>query len=214
MSASRGIGKRLGYELLRQVCRLLGVLLFRLRCSGRAYQQVTDGALVCANHQSYFDPVLVGLAFDRRLNYLARKSLFSVPGLRQLIEYLDAIPIDRDGLGLQGIKETLKRLKRGEIVLMFPEGRRTDNGEVSPLKPGFVALVRRARKPLIPVGLDGAFDAWPRNGTWPRLEPIHVCIGQPLTAHQIAQWTDEQVIAELERRIRQLHQQARRERRR
>ncbi len=170
---------------------------------------MNEGALVCANHQSFFDPVLVGLAFDRRLNYLARKTLFSVPVLNSLIGFLDGIPIDRDGFGLQGIRETLRRLKRDEMVLIFPEGTRTTDGNVADLKPGFVTLARRGKKPLVPVGLDGAYDAWPRSAVWPRIGPIHICIGQPLTVTQIESMTDEQVILELLDRIRRLHLQAR-----
>ncbi len=58
------------------------------------------GMLVCSNHQSHFDPVLVGISFRRRMSYLARKSLFDVPVLSWLIHYLDAIPIERDGMGI------------------------------------------------------------------------------------------------------------------
>ena len=92
-----------------------------------------------SNHQSHLDPVLVGLASDQRLNYLARDTLFGFAPFRWLINSLDAIPIDREGLGLGGLKETLKRLKRGESVLMFPEGTRTRDGEVGRLRPGFCA---------------------------------------------------------------------------
>src|SRR6185369_4246968 len=93
---------------------------------------------------------------------------------------LDAIPIDRDGLGLAGLKETLKRLKRGEMVLIFPEGTRTPDGQVAPLKPGFCAIARRANVPLVPVAIDGAFDAWPRFSPVPRPATIHVEFGPPI----------------------------------
>jgi 1-acyl-sn-glycerol-3-phosphate acyltransferase len=204
----RSFVKRFGYNILHLLCRLVGVIFFRVRVKGRE-NQLTGGALICSNHQSFFDPVLVGLAFEDRMNYLARKTLFKFPPFRWLIEYLDAIPIDRTGMGLQGIKETLRRLKRSEMVLIFPEGTRTRDGSVGRLKPGFVALARRGKRPLIPVGLDGAYDAWPRNSTLPQLSSIHICIGEPITVEEIEQWSDEEVVAELERRIRECHQQAR-----
>ena len=91
----RSFAKRLGYGFLHIFCRLFGVILFRIRVKGRE-NQVPGGALICSNHQSFFDPVLIGLAFEERMNYLARKTLFKFPPFRWLIEYLDAIPIDRE----------------------------------------------------------------------------------------------------------------------
>jgi 1-acyl-sn-glycerol-3-phosphate acyltransferase len=156
-----------------------------------------------------FDPPLVGITCQRRMNYLARDTLFPIPILGSLIRFLDAIPIDREGVGLSGIKETLRRLKAGELVLIFPEGTRTSDGDVKPLKPGFISLARRGRVPLIPVGLDGAFQAWPRSSRFPRLGRVAVAIGEPINAEQIAALTDDELLSELERRIRLCHESAR-----
>ncbi len=201
--------KRTGYAAIRWLTRLAGSLLFSLRAKGRNAFPPTGPVLVCSNHQSYFDPVLIGLTCDRRMNYLARDTLFKVPVLRHLIQFLDAIPIDREGTGLAGLKETLKRLKRGEIVLIFPEGTRTTDGEVAPLKSGFCAIARRSRAALLPVGIDGAFQAWPRTRLLPRLERIHVVIGVAISPVEIESLSDEQLTAELERRIRACHAAAR-----
>jgi 1-acyl-sn-glycerol-3-phosphate acyltransferase len=131
-----------------------------------------------------------------------------VPVLRQLIESLDAIPIDRDGTGLGGLKETLRRLKRGEMVLIFPEGRRTSDGSVAPLKPGFCALARRANVPLVPLAIEGAFDAWPRSHKLPRPSRIRIEFAAPIWPAEIAQLDDLQLVAEIERRIRDCHRRA------
>ena len=203
--------QRLGYDLFRIVARLIGVVVFRLRCEGRPHYPTQGGGLVCSNHQSFLDPVLVGLTCDRRLNYLARASLFDAQPLRSLIQFLDAIPIDRDGLGLAGLKETLRRLRQGEFVLIFPEGTRTGDGNVRPLKPGFCAVARRGRVPLIPVGIAGAFEAWPRKEKLPRPAPIRVVIGQPIKPEEFETWTDNQLVAELEQRIRDCHARAARD---
>jgi 1-acyl-sn-glycerol-3-phosphate acyltransferase len=143
------------------------------------------------------------------MNYLARDSLLRIPGLKQLILFLDAIPIDREGGGLSGLKETLKCLKAGELVLIFPEGTRTYDGEVAPLKPGFIAVARRSRVPLVPVALDGAFQAWPRTSWFPRLTRLAVAIGPPIPANEVAAVGDEDLLAELERRILTCHAEAR-----
>lgn len=201
--------QHIGYRAIRFLSRLVGVLLFRLRVEGGEHHLSHGAGLVCANHQSYFDPVLVGLSCNRRMNYLARETLFRVPFLKQLIHFLDAIPIDRDGSGLAGLKETLRRLKADELVLIFPEGTRSPDGEVQQLKPGFCAVARRSRAPLVPVGLDGAYQAWPRTAKFPTFSPISVVIGPPLLPEEVAQLADEELVAEMEKRIRACHTRAR-----
>ncbi|MCU0878434.1 MAG: 1-acyl-sn-glycerol-3-phosphate acyltransferase [Pirellulaceae bacterium] len=205
----RSLFQRLGYNALRVLARLVGVLVFGLRVAGREHWPTEGGGLVCANHQSFFDPPLVGLTCDRRMNYLARDSLFRVPGLKQLIAFLDAIPIDREGGGLAGLKETLKRLKAGELVLIFPEGTRTHDGEVAPLKPGFIAVARRSKVPLVPVGIDGAYQAWPRTSKFPRLSRLAVVVGPAIKPDEVAAMSDEDLLAELEQRILNCHSTAR-----
>lgn len=204
-SPRRSLTKRLGYSAIRLAARIVALCFFGLRVSGRNLWPTTGGGLVCANHQSNFDPPLVGLTCGRHMNYLARDSLFRIPILKQLITFLDAIPINREGLGLGGIKETLRRLKAGELVLIFPEGTRTRDGEVAPLKAGFIALARRSRVPLIPVGIDGAFQAWPRTSRFPRLTRLAVIIGEPISADQVVTLTDDALLATLESRIRACH---------
>ncbi len=208
----RTLFQRLGYDTLRVLARLVSVMFFRLRVAGRDNWPADGGGLVCSNHQSYFDPPLVGLTCNRRMNYLARDSLFRVPGLAQLIHFLDAIPIDRGGGGLAGLKETLKRLKAGELVLIFPEGTRTHDGEVAPLKPGFIAVARRSKVPLIPVGLDGAYQAWPRTSRLPRPSRLAVVIGPPIGPDEVAAMNDEDLLAELEQRMLTCHSTAREQR--
>jgi 1-acyl-sn-glycerol-3-phosphate acyltransferase len=207
--ARRSLANRLWYGWLHLVCRLLAAGLFQIRCEGREYLPRSGPVLVLSNHQSHFDPVLIGLAADRRLNFLARETLFGFAPFRWLIRSLDAIPIDRDGAGIGGLKETLRRLKSDEAVLIFPEGTRSRDGEVSPLKPGFCALARRSRAPLVPVAIDGAFQAWPRTKRFPGLACIHVEFGPPLTADDLAKLDDAELLAEVERRIRACHAQAR-----
>jgi 1-acyl-sn-glycerol-3-phosphate acyltransferase len=129
-----------------------------------------------------------------------------------MIRFLDAISIDRDGLGFAGLKQTLSCLRDGEIVLLFPEGTRTDDGELLDFKPGVCSLVRRGKVPLVPVGIDGPFQAWPRSSLLPHREVVRVVIGDPILPDEIARWDDEQLLAELKGRIQQCLEQARQSR--
>lgn len=153
--SDRPLASRLWYEFLRGCVSLVGPLAYGLRHSGRENIPPSGPVLVVSNHQSHFDPPLVGAGCPRRLNYLARDTLFGFKPFRWLINSLDAIPIDRDGLGLNGIKESLRRMKRGEMVLIFPEGTRTRDGSVGTFRPGFTVLAARAKAWILPVAIEG-----------------------------------------------------------
>jgi len=210
----RSLFKLVGYDVLQVIARMGCIFFFGVRCFGRQHVPKIGGGLVCSNHQSNLDPILVGLMPNRRMNYLARRTLYKFKPLIWLMDFLDAIPIEREGMGIAGIKETLRRLKRGELVAMYPEGTRTHDGEIGPFKPGFITLARRARVPLIPVGFDGAFAAWPRGQRMFKPTRISIVWGKPLLPEKYEGMTDDELLAELERRIRACFEFARRHRNR
>jgi 1-acyl-sn-glycerol-3-phosphate acyltransferase len=161
--------------------------------------------MLLSTHQSVMDPVLIGLIANRRLNYLARKTLFKNAAFGFLIRVLDAIEIDRDRGGLSGLKEMLKRLKREEAVLMFPEGTRTIDGEVGVLKPGFIPIARRSEVPLVPIAIVGAYDCLPRGSRLPTCRPISVVVGEPLKIESYESMSDGQLLAAMQERLAVLH---------
>lgn len=203
---------RVWYEFVRYLLWLIGLLVFRVRCGGREHVPATGGVLILANHQSLLDPPLLGMVIPREINYVARDTLFDNKWLAPLIRSVNAIPIDRDGLGLAGLKETLRRLKRGEIVILFPEGTRTPDGEIQPLKPGFSALVTRTGACILPMALEGSYQAWPRRQPVPLPNLVQIEIGPPLSAAEAGKLDERQLIAEVDRRIRECFAEARRKR--
>src|SRR5438128_8984984 len=115
---------RAWYEFLRLCTALLFVATGTLRVSGRHQMPATGGALLVSNHLSYLDVFVLGVTQPRPLNYVARSTLF-VPVLGALIRSVGGFPIQREGMGASGLKETLRRLRGGGIVLLFPEGTRS-----------------------------------------------------------------------------------------
>ncbi len=200
--------RRLFYRLLRVTTRMIVSVAFGFRCEGRHHLNFEGGAMLLSTHQSVMDPVLVGLISNQRLNYLARKTLFHNRSFAFLIRVLDAIEIDRERGGLSGLKEMLRRLQRGDRVLMFPEGTRTLDGTVGDLKPGFIPVARRALVPLVPIAIVGAHDCMPRGSKAPRVRPIAVVVGEPITPQEFQSMDDRQLLTELSQRIHQLHARA------
>ena len=174
------------YSLLRISAQLVGVTFYRLRVEGREHWPTNTGGLVCSNHQSFFDPPLIGMTCSRQMSYLARDTLFKVPILKQVMTFLDVIPIDREGSGLSGLKETLKRLRAGELVLIFPEGTRSRTSELLPFKKGGFIMAIKAQAPIVPVAISGGRDAM-RKGSW-FVRPVmcRIRIGEPIPTAGLA----------------------------
>jgi len=201
----RSPAKRLWYRFLYLGWRLCFIATCRVRVRGRNFEPRAGGVLIMSNHQSHLDPILVGISCQRRLNFLARNTLFDFAPLGWLIHSVDAIPIEREGAGMGGIKEALRRLKSQEMVLVFPEGTRSLDGKLGPLKGGFCMLARRGQVPLLPVAVAGSFYAWPRQRLWPRPSVINVQFGPPLGPDDYQHLDDDQLVAEIQARITACH---------
>jgi 1-acyl-sn-glycerol-3-phosphate acyltransferase len=203
------LGRRLFYRFLQLSSRMVSVVLFSFRTEGRHHLNFDGGAMLLSTHQSLLDPVLVGLVANQRLNYLARKTLFKNPAFAFLIRVLDAIEIDRERGGLSGLKEMLRRLQRGEWVLMFPEGTRTTDGFVQTIKPGFIPIARRSAVPIVPIAIVGAYDCLPRGTKLPTRKPISVVFGEPMLYSEYGSLDDQQLLSLLSERLLQLYDRGR-----
>ena len=127
----------------------------------RRTQHPADGPalLILANHQSFLDPMMIGVAARRPLVYLARKTLFRNRHFARVISIMNSVPIDQEGVGKEGIRAILGQLQLGRPVVVFPEGSRTADGAIHPLKPGIHLIIKRLPVPIIPVGIAGAYGA-------------------------------------------------------
>jgi len=194
---------RLWYRFWQQMAFVVFVFVFGLRVYHRHRFPRTGGVLVVANHQSYLDPMLAAAGMPRPLHPMARESLFRFAPFAWLIRSLHAFPVERGTADLGAVREALRRLRGGAVVLMFPEGTRTRDGSVGPLHGGPVAIAARAGVPIVPMVIDGAFEAWPRARRLPRPCPIRVACGRPVAvsgpaakdAQRVAAGLREQIIA-------------------
>ena len=185
------------------------MIFYGMRHYGQNNLPESGGVVVICNHQSHFDPPLLAVGLRRRLNFLARKSLFKFKPFAWLIDMLDAIPLEINGIGFAGIKESLKRLRNGEIILVFPEGERSWDGKIAPFRQGSLVLAQRTKSAIFPVALCGCYEAFPRTRKYPKLwGRIRVVHGKPLLYEEIKDLTEEELRHLCETKITELYQEA------
>src|SRR5262249_54209685 len=151
------------YIALRWIVGMLAILCFGYRFERRIPHPSQGPVLVLANHQSYLDILLISLACNWRLFFVARVGLAKSRILAWIMQQFQTVLIDNEGLGRAGLQAVEKLLREGRALLIFPEGERTWDGKMQELKPGVTLVIRRVPNlTVVPTAIAGAFEAWPR----------------------------------------------------
>ncbi|UCG16848.1 MAG: 1-acyl-sn-glycerol-3-phosphate acyltransferase [Phycisphaerales bacterium] len=207
---ARSVHMRWSYRLCRAIVRAAYVLWACGRVYGTDHVPRTGGVVLACNHQSFLDPMLATLALPRECSYMARDTLFRNPVFRRVIELFNAFPVRRGESDVAAMRASLQRLADGALITAFPEGTRTADGRVRPCRPGVVVLARKAKVPLVPVAIEGAFEAWPRHRRFPGRANILVEYGRPLSPRELAAAGRDESAKRLTAEIRTIHNRLRR----
>jgi 1-acyl-sn-glycerol-3-phosphate acyltransferase len=175
----------LSYRLAWIFFRTLYLTIFRCRYLHPERVPMTGPVILAANHASFLDPPLIGGGFNRTVNYLARNTLFNAPIVGTLLRSWKVVPVDRDGGGGAGLKAILNRLLDGGVILLFPEGTRTFDGQLRPAKSGVGLTVIKSGAPVVPVRVFGTFEAYGRHMKVPRPRRLAVKYGHPLDFREL-----------------------------
>lgn len=136
--------------------------------------------IIIANHQSLLDPLLVQAVCPRILNAMAKSTQFASPVFRWAMTQVYAFPVRRFEIDPQAVRLMLRRLEAGQGVIVYIEGERTWDGELQRPRLGTVRVILKAGVPVIPVRIDGAYDAWPRWSKKPQKRKVRIEFRQPL----------------------------------
>ena len=170
------------YRIGRALTRWTWRLLFRPRLEGRARLPETGGALLCANHQSFLDIPLVAHLTPRHVAFVARASLAHSGFLAWVMRESGAVLIRQGKPDRAALREMVAHLEAGDLVAIFPEGSRTWDGSLGELRAGALVAARQAGVPVVPIGIRGAFEAWPRQRRFPRPRRVAARVGAPIDA--------------------------------
>ena len=206
----RGVVPIVWWDFCAFLCWSWLKLSYRLRRIHRDRVPPTGAILVISNHQSFLDPMVNGVTvWDRQFTALARDSLFVGP-FGWILRSVSARPIKREGGDLEAMKAALAELEAGRVVIIYPEGTRSPDGSLQEFKRGVLLLLRRAKPTVLPMGVEGTFDAWPRGRKLPRMRGKVVCVcGEPLSGEELAKLDGEQALAAMREAVARAHDEAR-----
>lgn len=158
------------WTVVRGLIHFTFKLLYRYRDWGREHVPPRGPIIYVANHQSHFDPCIVGLVVgDRPFSGVARATLFHSRVLRSIMRGIGVIAIKQGAGDAGALKVALQELAAGRCVMIFPEGTRTPDGAIGEFHAGVMVLIKRSGANVVPVALEGAFDIWPIGRRLPKL---------------------------------------------
>jgi 1-acyl-sn-glycerol-3-phosphate acyltransferase len=192
------------YTVFQHALRFASIMVVDLKTYGVENVPKRGGVLIVANHQSYLDPAVLGVNIRRPASFLAKSELFENRYFGGLIRRLNAFPV-RQGEGDVGaVRETIKRLQEGHLLIVFPEGTRSPDGRIAPMEKGVGLIVRRAGPTVkvVPAAVWGGTRAWPPTQRLPRSHPVRVKYGQPLMLSEVKA---AEVVQVVDREIRRLY---------
>ncbi|HEX9078569.1 MAG TPA: lysophospholipid acyltransferase family protein [Desulfuromonadaceae bacterium] len=168
------------YLLMRIVFTPYLRLFHRVEVKGREHIPATGPAILCANHTSYLDSMLVGYCTLRPVRFMITRSFYRHAILGFFIKGCGAIPVSQGGVDKEAFRLAREALGRGELLGIFPEGRLSRSGLPGEGKPGAALLATMTGVPIVPITISGAFFVYPKGKLLPRPGRITVKVHPPL----------------------------------
>lgn len=183
------------YKLAQWFFRIYFLVFHRISIRGtgalNAYLASRGKApvILAANHTSYLDPPAVGMAFPRPLRFVAWDGLFKVPVFAFLIHSLGAVPVNPENKNSAAglLRQVMGFIEDGYSVLIFPEGLRSPDGNLLPLEGGVALISLKTGTPIIPIWIEGAWEAYPPHRKIPRPGKITLTFGTAIDPGDLSQ---------------------------
>jgi len=169
-----------GYRSIQVIVASLWRSLAGLTVTGTENIPRTGPFILVANHQSVIDPILVQAVCPRALNTMAQSTQFGAPVLGRIMAYLHSFPVRRFQIDPQAVRIALRRLQQGQGVCVYPEGERSWDGALQPFRLGTLRLILKAGVPVVPCGIRGTYEAWPRWDRRLALGPVSITFGEAI----------------------------------
>lgn len=173
------------YTVTVAILFVLLKLFFRIKIIGAENIPKKGAFLLASNHASYLDPPILAVGcYDynrgRRLSFLAKDELFASKLFGWYISKLGAFPIKRSFGDIGAIRESIRRIREGKPLVVFPEGERSPDGSLQAAFPGIALLATKTNIPIIPAYIKGAEEVLSVKNKRFKPHRIAVKFGKPL----------------------------------
>jgi 1-acyl-sn-glycerol-3-phosphate acyltransferase len=173
--------KTLTYRVCAVIIAVLAKLLFRPTVEGADNIPLSGPVLIAPIHRSNVDFAFSLFISPRKVFFMAKDGIFHVPLLGSLLTKLGAFPVNRNSADRESMRLGEEVLRRGQALVLFPEGTRKEGDHVEPLHDGAMFLAARTGAMVVPVGIAGSDRAMPVGARLPRFSKIHIVVGKPIT---------------------------------
>src|SRR6266852_8207274 len=172
------------FFLLGRLIYLFGLDRFHLKMRGLENLPEKGPYLLCSNHQSYIDPlVMAGMlpwGLFRNTLALGTSDIFGKGFMRRLARWIRTVVLDPDANLIPAMRAGFFGLSQGRILVLYPEGERTNDGNPTVFRKGAAILSIHAQAPIVPVAIEGFYEAWPRHKTFPKFARLQLVFGKPI----------------------------------
>src|ERR1700730_15638616 len=172
------------FFLLGRLIYLFALAPFHLIMRGLENLPEKGPFLLCSNHQSYVDPlVMAGMLPWRLFRYtfaLGTSDIFGKGFMRRLARWIRVVVLDPDVNLIPAMRAGFFGLSQGRILVLYPEGERTNNGNPTVFRKGAAILSIHAQAPIVPVAIEGFYEAWPRHKNFPKIANLQLVFGKPI----------------------------------
>jgi 1-acyl-sn-glycerol-3-phosphate acyltransferase len=170
------------YGVSHYLLALARAMFFRGEVAGLENIPRSGAFLIAGNHASHLDPPFIGSQVPRQMSFFARKTLWAGGFASWWLDAVGTIPVDRDGgQDVGALKRVLRALGDGRVMILFPEGTRSPDGNLQPAKPGVGFMACKTQVPVLPARIFGSFEAFGKGAKVPRFgTPVTVVFGKPI----------------------------------
>ena len=196
------------FFLLGRFLYLVALDILHLKVKGLENLPPKGPYLLCSNHQSYIDPVVMGSVLPwklfRNTFALGTSDIFGQGLMRRLARWIRVVVLDPDANLIPAMRAGAFGLRQGSVLVLYPEGERSDTGKPRVFRKGAAILSIHEQAPIVPVAIEGFYDAWPRHKKWPKLANLRLVFGKPIVPPPVSEASEaayDKLTAELKERV-------------
>ncbi|MFY9906341.1 MAG: AMP-binding protein [Terriglobales bacterium] len=196
------------FFVLGKLLYLFALDFYHLKTRGLENLPAQGPYLICSNHQSYVDPLIMAPALPwslfRQCFALGTSEIFGAGFMRHLARWLRVIVLDPDANLVPAMRAGAFGLNHERILLLYPEGERTNDGTPRVFRKGAAILSIHTQSPIVPVAIEGFYEAWPRHKTFPKFADLQIVFGKPIHPPPLAEASEaayDRLTAELKSKV-------------